>query len=133
TVKEVKAKRLPELDDDFAIDAGFDDLGALREDLSQKLLEVDQARVEADFRQAALDAAVAAATVGVTPELARSRAKEMWERTLHSLAHRGISRDMYLRASGRQEAEILAELEPDAELALKREAVITAIVAAARI
>jgi trigger factor len=40
---------------------------------------------------------------------------------------------MYLRASGRQEAEILAELEPEAELALKREAVITAIVATAQI
>jgi trigger factor len=128
TVKEVKSKQLPELDDDFAIDAGFDDLAALREDVSQKLLEVDEARVEAEFRQAALDAAVAAAQVAVTPELARARAGEMWERTVHSLAHRGISREMYLRASGREESQILAELEPEAELALKREAVITAIV-----
>ena len=33
TVKEVKDKRLPELDEDFAIDAGFDSVEELREDI----------------------------------------------------------------------------------------------------
>jgi trigger factor len=49
---------------------------------------------------------------------------------LHSLSHRGVSREAYLQIVGRDEAEILAEMEPEAELALRREAVITAIVAA---
>jgi trigger factor len=91
------------------------------------------ARVQAEFRQAALDAAVANARVGVTPELVSARAKEMWERMLHSLSHRGISREAYLQVSGRKEADVLAELEPEAELALRREAVITAVVAAEEI
>jgi trigger factor len=130
TVKEVKLKRLPDVDEDFAIDAGFDDLQELREDIRTRLLGADEARVQAEFRQAALDAAVANASVGVTPELVRARAKEMWERMLHSLSHRGISREAYLQVTGRQEPEVLAELEPEAELALRREAVITAIVAA---
>ena len=129
TVKEVKTKRLPEVDEDFAIDAGFDDVQELREDIRERLLAADEARVTAEFRQAALDAAVAAAQVGVTPELAAARAKEMWERMLHSLAHRGISREAYLQVTGRQESEAIAELQPEAELALRREAVITAIVA----
>ena len=38
TVKEVKVKQLPDLDDDLAIDAGFDDLQQLREDWSGKLI-----------------------------------------------------------------------------------------------
>ncbi len=49
---------------------------------------------------------------------------------LHSLSHRGISREAYLQIASRGEQEILAEMEPDAELALRREAVLTAIVAA---
>ncbi len=63
TVKEVKVKQLPALDDDFAIDAGFDDLEELREDIRSRLLEAEEERIEAEFRQAALDAAVAAARV----------------------------------------------------------------------
>jgi trigger factor len=129
-VKEVKLKQLPAVDDDFAIDAGFDDLDELRADIRSRLIEAEEERIEAEFRQAALDAAVAAARVQVTPELAQARAHEMWERMLHSLSHRGISREAYLQIASREEQDILAEMEPEAELGLRREAVITAIVAA---
>jgi trigger factor len=130
TVREVKRKQLPELDEDFAVDAGFDDLDELREDIHGRLLQADEARVEADFRGAALDAAIAASRVPLTPELIQARAKEMWERTLHSLAHRGISREAYLKVLGRDEADLLTEMEPEAERALGREAVLSAVVAA---
>jgi trigger factor len=130
TVKEVKLKELPAVDEDFATDAGFDDLAELREDIRGRLTELDEQRIESEFRQAALDAAVAAAQVPVTPELVKARAVEMWERMLHSLSHRGISREAYLQVIGREESDILAEMEPEAEQALRREAVITAIVAA---
>jgi trigger factor len=130
SVKEVKLKELPDVDEDFAVDAGFDDLQELREDIRRRLLEADEQQIDSEFRQAALDAAVGEARVAVTPELVESRAREMWERMLHSLSHRGISREAYLQIVGRQEAEILAEMQPEAELALRREAVITAIVAA---
>jgi trigger factor len=130
TIKEVKLKQLPEVDDDFAVDAGFDDLEELREDIRRRLLEAEEARIEADFRQAALDAAVGQAQVAITPELVTARAQEMWERMLHALAHRGISREAYVQITGRGEPEILSEMEPEAELALRREAVITAVVAA---
>jgi trigger factor len=130
TVKEVKEKRLPEVDEDFAIDAGFDDVDELRADIRGRLLEAEEQKIEGEFREAALDAAVAKARVPVTAELAQARAKEMWERMLHSLSHRGISREAYLQIAAREEAEILAEMQPDAEQALRREAVVTAIVAA---
>ncbi len=129
-VKEVKAKELPELDDDFAVDAGFDDLGELREDVARRLHEQQEAEIEAEFRQAALDSAVEGARVEVPEALVKARAQEMWERMLHSLSHRGVSREAYLRIVGRPEQEILAEMEPEAAQALRREAVITAIVAA---
>ncbi len=130
TVKEVKEKHLPELDDDLAIDAGFDDLHELREDITRRLLAADEQRVEAEFRQAALDAAVGASQIELTPDLVAARAKEMWERMLHSLSHRGISREAYLQITQRKEEDVLAELAPEAELGLGREAVITAVVEA---
>jgi trigger factor len=130
TVKEVKRKQLPTLDDDLAVDAGFDGLDELREDISRRLLEADEGRVESEFLQAALDAAVAEAKVPLTAELIAARAGEMWERMLHTLSHRGISREAYLQIAGRAEEEILEEMQPDAELALRREAVIAAVVAA---
>jgi trigger factor len=49
---------------------------------------------------------------------------------LHSLSHRGISKEAYLQIDGRSEQDIVAEIVPDAEQALRREAVLTAVVEA---
>jgi trigger factor len=134
TVKEVKRKSLPELDDEFASDqVGFDTLGELREDIASKIREADEQRAEAEFREAVLDAVVAAATVDVPDTLVDARARELWERMLHSLGHQGISKDAYLQISGKSEEEILAEAKPDAEQALRREAVIAAVIEAEQI
>jgi trigger factor len=129
-VKEVKRKELPAIDDDLAIDAGFDDLEELRGDIRSRLNDVETERIETEFREAALDAAVARAEVALTPQLIEARAREMWERMLHSLSHRGISREAYLQIAGREESEIVGEMHDDAERALRREAVLTAVVAA---
>ncbi len=130
TVKEVKLRELPAIDDDLAIDAGFDTVAELREDIRRRLLEVEERRVEVDFREAALDAAVAHAQVQVPAALIEARAREMWERVQRALAERGITAETYLQATGRSEGEILAESAPEAERALRREAVLTAVVAA---
>lgn len=129
-LKEVKRKELPDADDDLAVDTGFDSLQELREDIRRRLLEAQEREVEEEFRQAALDAAVDRATVEVPAALVEGRTREMWERMLHSLSHRGISREAYLGISGRSEQESLDELAPAAERALRREAVLTAVVQA---
>jgi trigger factor len=131
TVKEVKRKDLPALDDDFASDAaGFDTLAELREDVVAKLREVDENRIEAEFREAVLDAVVKDSTVDVPEALVEARATELWERMLHSLGHQGITKEAYLRIAGQSEEELLAQARPDAEQALRREAVIAAVVEA---
>ena len=131
TVNEVKRKELPELDDDFASDAaGFDTLDELREDIASKLREADENRLEAEFREAVLDAVVADAKIEVPETLVDARARELWDRMIHSLGHQGITRENYLRIAGKDEDEIIAEARPDAEQALRREAVIAAVVEA---
>ena len=131
TVKEVKAKELPAVDDELATEAGFDTLDELREDIRTRLSEGEEKRIEAEFRETVLDAAVAAATIDVPEALVEARSRELWDQMLHSLSHQGISKEMYLQiAGGRSEEEIVAEGKSDAERQLKREAVLAAVVAA---
>jgi trigger factor len=131
TVNEVKRKELPALDDDFASDAaGFDTMAELREDVAAKLKEADEGKVEAEFREAVLDAVVAESKVEIPQQLVDARAAELWERMLHSLSHQGITKEAYLRMAGRSEEELLEEAKPDAEQALRREAVIAAVIEA---
>jgi trigger factor len=130
TVKEVKSKELPALDDDLAAEAGFDTLDELKDDIRERMAEVQRSRVEAEFREAALDSAVQGAKVEIPDALVEARARELWEQMLHSLSHQGINRETYLRITGRDEADIVAEGKPDAERALRREAVLAAIVEA---
>jgi trigger factor len=129
TVNEIKEKRLPELDDDFAVDqAGFDSLDELREDIRAKFLAADERQVEQAFREAVVDAVVRESTVDVPDTLVEARARELWERMIHSLSHQGIDKDAYLRIAGKDEQELLEEAKPDAEQALRREAVIAAVI-----
>jgi trigger factor len=130
TVKEVKAKELPPVDDELAAEAGFDTLDELREDIRERLSEAEERRVDAEFREAVLDSAVANAKVDVPEALVEARSRELWEQMLHSLGHQGISKEMYLQISGRSEDDIVAEGKAAAERQLKREAVLAAVVAA---
>jgi trigger factor len=129
TVGEVREKVLPELDDDFALDAaGFDTLEELREDLREKLREADEAAVEREFREAVIDAAADAAEVSVPEALAHARAREAWDDRLHALSHRGVSKEAFLQIAGSTEEEMIEGARPSAERALRAEAVIAAIV-----
>ena len=130
TVKEVKAKELPEVDDDLAAEAGFDTIDELREDIRTRIAEAETARIEAEFREAALDSVVKNAKLDMPDALVEARAREQWDQMLHSLSHQGISRDAYMRIAGQDEAEIVEKAKPDAEQALRREAVLAAVIEA---
>lgn len=131
SVSEVKAKRLPDLDDEFASEAaGFDTLEELREDIRQRLAKRDEQTLEREFEGAVVDAAVAEAEVDVPEKLVHARAHELLEDTFTMLSRQGISKEAYLRIAGRDEEMLAHEAEPEAAAALKREAVLAAIVEA---
>ncbi|HEX5930013.1 MAG TPA: trigger factor [Solirubrobacterales bacterium] len=133
-VKEVREKVLPELDDDFASEASeFESLEELRSDIREKVGAALEGRAEEDFRIAAIDAAVDAATVDVPAEIVTARATERWERMERQLAQRGMDPNAFLQMQGKTREEIIEESKPDAERELKRESVVTAIAAAEEI
>src|SRR6201996_821256 len=127
-VKEVREKVLPELDDDFASDASeFETLQELRDDISEKVGKALNSRSEEDFRIAAVDAAVANATVEVPDAIVTARAAERWERMERQLAGQGMDPNMFLQMQGKTRDELIEESKPDAAKELAREAVVTAI------
>ena len=131
TVKEIKRKDLPELDDDFAVDAaGFDSLQELRDDLRDRLREREEQQIAAEFREAVLDAAVREAKIDLPDSLVHARAHELYHQMIHSLGHQGISEEAYLRIAGKDHDQLVDEAKPDAERALRREAVLAAVVEA---
>ena len=131
SVKEVKEKRLPELDDDFAIEAGgYDSVDELRSEIEGRLRERDGVAIEREFREAAVDAVAAEAEIAIPHELVHSKAQEMWRQTAHRLRHQGVDPEQYLQLTGKDEEQLVAESEPDAERALRREAALAAVVEA---
>ena len=130
-VKEVKEKRLPGLDDDFAVEAGgYDSLDELRAEVESRIAQAEERAIEAEFREAAVDAVVGQAQIEVPKELVHSKAHEMWHRTAQRLAAQGVNPEQYLAMTGKSEEEVVVESEPEAETALKREAVLAAVVEA---
>jgi trigger factor len=133
-VSEIKVKRLPEVDDEFASDAaGFDTLVELREDIAKRLEEQESHNIEHEFERDVLDAVVAASTIEVPHQLIHARAHELVEDTMRNLARQGISKEMYLQISGQDEEQMAHEAEEEAAQTLRREAVIAAVVIAEKI
>ena len=128
-VKEVKEKRLPELDDDLAIEAGgFDTLDELKEDLRTRLRQQHEDAIEREYREAAVDAVAAQAKIDVPHELVHAKAHEMWHVTARRLQAQGLNPEQYLQITNKTEEELVTESEPDAERALRREAALAAVV-----
>ena len=133
-VKEVREKRMPDLDDEFALQAGgFDTLDELREDITRRLRELDERRAHDEFREAALDAAVETSRIDIPHDVVHGKAHDIWHQMEHRLRRSGIDPAQYLAISGKTEEEMLKEAEPDAEKSLRREAVLAAVVEAEKI
>ena len=126
-VKRVQAKTLPPLDDTLAQEATeFETLDELRADLTQRLEAAAKAQVDEVFRRTVIDAAVAGATVDV-PEVLVNR---QIGGVLHDISHQlpqGVSLEQYLQATGRSLEQVVQEMRPDAEMAVRRELVVESV------
>ena len=128
SVKEVKEKRLPELDDDMAIEAGFDTLAELRDEVGGRIRDAQEREIDGEYREAVVDAAAETATIELPQSLIHAKAHEMWANTKRRLQQQGLDPAQYLQLTGKSEHDLINESEPDAERALRREAVLAAIV-----
>jgi trigger factor len=128
TVKEVKEKVLPSLDDELARTASeFETLAELREDIAERLHDQLADELEIEFREAAVDSLVEASKVETVPALVERRMAELWVALVSSLERRGISAETYLTMTGQSQEQVLARLQAEADRSLKRELVLDAV------
>jgi len=128
TVKEVKEKELPDLDDELARAVSeFDTLAELRADIQSRLREQLDDEVESAFRAEAADALVAASQVDASGPLVDARASELLNGLARSLERRGISLENYLRLTGEAPESLQQRLLEEAARSVAREIVLEAV------
>ena len=128
TLKELKEKVLPPLDDELARAASeFETLEELRADIERRIREVLEEEAETRFRSDAVDALVAASGVEAAGPLVEARARELLNAFARSLERRGISAEAYLQLSGQSGEELVERLRAEAQLSVARELVLEAV------
>ncbi len=122
TLKELKQRVVPELDDEFARNVSeFETLAELREDLQRRVDEQAAVRADGMFRTAVLEALGRAATVDVPPSMVSTRVRERIQQAERSLAQQGIGLESFLQQAGRTLPQLVAELSPEAESEARQE------------
>lgn len=125
---ELREKRMPVADDDFARALGsYDDLAALRAEIKQRLERNALDRARHVFADRIIDFAIANATVDLPDLLIDSEQEVMLDELKVRLAEQGIGYDDYLRVTERDEAKVRDEFKPDAEKRVKTLLVLSAI------
>jgi len=131
TVRGVKVKELPELDDDFATTASeFDTLAELRADVTERLGQQKIATQRQQAQQAVLDALIEQVEVPVPEALLDEELHAREHRLEHELEQMKISKEQYLSMIGRSEEEQTAENRVEAERAIKTQFLMDAVVEA---
>src|SRR4051795_6948309 len=103
TVKEIKEKVLPPLDDDLARAASeFESFAELRADIESRLRDQIEDEIETRFRSDAADALVAASKVEAAGPLVESRTRELLHGVARQVEARGVQLETFLAMSGQQ-------------------------------
>jgi trigger factor len=127
TVKEIKEKVLPEIDDSLALAATeFETLAELREDIETRLRGQIDEEIEAQFRADVADALVAASKVDASGPLVETRTRELLRGLARQVESRGVQLDTYLQMTGQNPDELLVRLHEEATRSVARELVLEA-------
>jgi trigger factor len=128
TLKELKEKVLPPLDDELARAASeFGTLAELRADVEARIREQVEEEVETQFRSAAADALVAASNIQPSAPLVQARTAELLTGLVRSLERRGISPETYLALSNQTPQQLEERLRAEAALSIARELALEAV------
>ena len=128
TVKEIKEKVLPPLDDDLARSASeFETFAELRADIESRLRDQIEEEVETQFRADAADALVAASKVDAAGPLVESRTRELLRGFARQVEARGVSVETFLAMTGQPPEELVARLQEEAQRSVARELVLDAV------
>ena len=122
SVSEVKEKKLPEVDDEFAkgVGDGYETLVELREAIEKDLKVEAEASQKTQYREAVLDALLTVATLELPPLLIEHEVEHLVARRDEFVDRLNIRRDDYLRYTGKSEDQIQEEMRENAVEQLSR-------------
>ncbi len=129
-INEVKAKELPELDDEFAkdVDEEVESLADLKAKYRKELEEQKQQQATDAKDEAAIKQAVANAEIVELPhEMVHEEVHRSMEEFLGNMQRQGIAPEMYYQLTGTTEEDLHKQFEGEAEERVKTNLVIEAI------
>ena len=130
TVHEVKAKELPELDDEFAkdVDDSVETLAALREKFLAEIKDSKEEAAKDAVEEAAIRAAVENAEIVELPHvMVHDEVHRAMDEFLNNMQRQGIAPEMYYQLTGSTEADLHKQFEGEADNRVKTNLVIEAI------
>jgi len=134
TVKEIKEKQLPELDDDFAQDVSdFDTLAEYKDDLKKKIAERKESEAKAKKESEAIEKVVEAAKMDIPQAMIDTQVNRMLEDFAMRLQQQGLSVEQYFQYTGMTADKIMEEMKPEAVKRIKNSLVLEAVAKAENI
>ena len=134
TVHEIKAKELPELDDEFAAEVSeFDTLEELKADIKAKIKDQKVAEGKKAQEDQAIDAVIAASEMDIPEARVKTEARQMVESFAQRIQQQGLTMDQYMQFTGMTVDKMLEEMMPQAEKRIQTRLVLEAIVDAENI
>ena len=134
TVKEIKEKQLPELDDDFAQDVSdFDTLAEYKDDLKKRIAERKESEAKAKKESEAIEKVVEAAKMDIPQAMIDTQVNRMLEDFAMRLQQQGLSVEQYFQYTGMTADKIMEEMKPEAVKRIKNSLVLEAVAKAENI
>ena len=128
TVKEIREKVLPPLDDELArATSEFDRLEDLRGDIEARMREQIDDEIEGRFRAAAVDELVKATNVQAAGPLVEARTQELANGLMRQLQARGVDPNLYFQMTGQTPEALAQRLRAEATQSVARELVLEAV------
>jgi trigger factor len=128
TVKDVKAKVLPDLTDEWVSEiTEFETVSDLEADLRERIGDIKRRSLASRFRESALGMLVDEVQIELPDALVRAEMDELLHRFAHRLQEDGISLEDYFRVTGLSEDAFVADLRAQAERSIRTRLVLEAV------
>ncbi len=134
TVKEIREKEIPELDDEFASEVSeFDTLAEYKEDVRKNLTEKKEKDAEAARENEAVQAAVEASEIEIPEAMLETQQRQMVDEFAQRITMQGMSMEQYMQFTGATYEKMIEQVKPQAEERIRARLVLEAIVKAENI
>lgn len=134
SVKEIKEKQLPDIDDDFAQDVSdFDTLDEYKADLKKKIAERKEAEAKKQKETEAIEKIVADSKMDIPQAMIDTQVTRMAEDFAQRLQQQGLSLEMYFKYTGLTAEKIVDDMKPEAVKRIQNSLVLEAVAKAENI